>query len=153
MPVHRLAGQVLRRRTRQFSPCAFVALALWASPRIGAQAPTPIWSAVSRTSEAVVEIDRARIHRVTSTIADAWTRVTYAQPDTLPEGDVYTSFIQHALYDCQHRRYRPAQMVVFDRTGRIIKVMERNPSPDWVQVPPGTVADAQAKGACGVQLG
>lgn len=149
MSTYRSSRQVSRR---QFCPCALL-LAVLCAASLPAQQTTPIWTTIDRGPVATVEIDRARVHRVTATVAEAWTRVTYAQPDTLPEGDVYTSFIQHAVYDCERHRYRPAQMIAFDRTGRIIKVMAQNTSPDWTAVPPGTVADAQLRGACGMRIG
>lgn len=110
--------------------------------------PTAIWTSLFHDRVVVIEIDRARVHRITPTVAEAWTRVTYATPDTASDGQLYTQFVQHAVYDCQASRYRVGQLVLFDRDGRILKVMSESTTPVWRPTPPGSVADTERRGAC-----
>lgn len=133
---------------------ALAAALILAAP-LRAQAPPrepPIWTVLAKSHEAVVEIDRHRIRRLSNTLADAWTRVTYATPDTTDDGQFYQQFVQHAIYDCARRRYLAAQLIIFDRTGRIIKVVSRSrgdwTDADWRPAPNESVADAQLRGAC-----
>ena len=150
MRSHRSSRQVL---TRQFCPCALAVLLSGVASPISAQSPRPIWATVARIKNAVVEIDRDRVHRLSPRFADAWTRVTYSVSDTLDDGQRYQSVVQHAVFDCTDRRYLVAQLVAFAGDGRIVKVLGSNATDAWVPVPPNSVADAERKGACDSQLG
>jgi hypothetical protein len=108
--------------------------------------PHPIWTVIYRDPAVVLEIDRARIGYPTGSTADAWTRITYAKPDTLDDGTIYTAQVQHAVYDCARHRYTVGSMVVFDASGRIVKVSSIRS--EWTPEPEGSLASEQARVAC-----
>jgi hypothetical protein len=108
--------------------------------------PHPIWTVIYRDPSVVLEIDRAHIGHHRASTADAWTRITYTKPDTLDDGTISIGQIQHAVYDCVHHRYIVGQMVVFDASGRIVKVSSTRS--EWSSEPEGSIAFEQGEVAC-----